>query len=167
MFAFLIVTLILYVIYRRVARGGFNPQTPRLAADTALVPVVDRIRAEDLGFELEVFLQRAEMIFFLVHGHVFDDLTVRITASAADFEIDQNNRIVFGDRTVRPFTEDWTFRRSVGVATTLKPGTLENTCPNCGAPDAGTQIALQVGGAIVGGLLSSLLSDDFSKRDWS
>jgi predicted lipid-binding transport protein (Tim44 family) len=145
----------------------------------------------------------------IVHGAVFDDVTVRITATAADFEIDQNNRIVFGDRTVRPFTEDWTFQRSVGVATAQKPGTLENTCPSCGAPialtqigecryckaavtsgkfdwvvsrieqdevgggnedggpGAGTQIALQVGGAIVGGLLSNLLSGEGSKRDWN
>jgi predicted lipid-binding transport protein (Tim44 family) len=145
----------------------------------------------------------------IVHGRVFDDLTVRITATAADFEIDQNNRIVFGDRTVRPFTEDWTFQRSVGTATLAKPGTLESTCPNCGAPialtqigecryckaavtsgkfdwvvsrieqdevggddsssgpSAGTEIALQVGGAIVGGLLSSLLSGNSSKDDWN
>ena len=76
----------------------------------------------------------------LVHGQVFDDLTVRISASAADYEVDQNNRIVFGDKSVRPFTEEWTFQRSVGVASTGKPGTLENTCPRCGAPVQLTQI---------------------------
>jgi predicted lipid-binding transport protein (Tim44 family) len=147
----------------------------------------------------------------IVHGRVFDDLTVRVTAAAADFEVDKDNRIVFGDRTVRSFTEDWTFQRSVGVATTEKPGTLENTCPSCGAPialnqigecrycraavtsgkfdwvvsrieqdegglqggeepgAAGRDIALQVGGALVGGLLASLLSDRGSNnsRDWS
>jgi predicted lipid-binding transport protein (Tim44 family) len=136
----------------------------------------------------------------IVHGRVFDDITVRITACAADFEVDAGNKIVFGDRTVRPFTEDWTFQRSVGVATVQKPGTLENTCPSCGAPvalnqigecryckaavtsgkfdwvvsrieqdeptsgggqqqSAAGEIALQVGGAIVGGLLSSLLEN--------
>jgi predicted lipid-binding transport protein (Tim44 family) len=144
----------------------------------------------------------------IVHGRVFDDLTVRITAAAADFEIDQAGKIVFGDRTVRPFTEDWTFQRSVGVATAQKPGTLENTCPSCGAPvslnqigecryckaavtsgkfdwvvsrieqedfaggganggtleNVGAEIALQVGGAIVGGLLSSLLSGNSSSK---
>jgi predicted lipid-binding transport protein (Tim44 family) len=76
----------------------------------------------------------------IVHGRVFDDLTVRISAVAADFEIDKANKIVFGDRTVRPFSEDWTFQRSIGVATSGKPGTLENTCPSCGAPVALTQI---------------------------
>ena len=146
----------------------------------------------------------------VVHGRVFDDLTVRITAAAADYEVDQTGKVVFGDRTVRPFTEDWTFQRSVGVATLNKPGTLENTCPSCGAPvslnqigecrfckaavtsgkfdwvvshieqddaggtdgsgsNAGAELALQVGGAIVGGLLSSLLSGNSSNepRNWS
>jgi predicted lipid-binding transport protein (Tim44 family) len=147
----------------------------------------------------------------VVHGRVFDDLTVRISAAAADFEVDADGKIVFGDRTVRPFTEDWTFQRSVGVATQNKPGTLENTCPSCGAPVSlnqigecryckaavtsgkfdwvvshieqddvstgsggslgtpGADLALQVGGAIVGGLLSSLLSGNSSNnsRDWS
>jgi predicted lipid-binding transport protein (Tim44 family) len=136
----------------------------------------------------------------VVHGRVFDDLTVRIAAASADYEVDAAGRVVFGNRSVRPFTEDWTFQRSVGVATSAKAGTLENTCPCCGAPLALTQIgecryckaavtsgkfdwvvsrieqedgmgafaggasdlkaqlALEVGGAIVGGLLSSLLS---------
>lgn len=138
----------------------------------------------------------------VVHGRVFDDLTVRISAAAADFDVDKNDKIVFGDRaSVRPFQEEWTFQRSVGVATSNKPGTLDNTCPSCGAPvsltqigecryckaavtsgkfdwvvsrieqeDAadgtggsldhiGEQLAIQVGGAVVGGLLSSLLSE--------
>jgi predicted lipid-binding transport protein (Tim44 family) len=156
----------------------------------------------------QIAVQRIEPVQ-IVHGRVFDDITVRISAAAADFEVDKDNRIVFGDRVVRPFVEDWTFQRSVGVATTQKPGTLENTCPNCGAPvsltqigecryckaavtsgkfdwvvsriaqedmfgadegplqGAGTQIALQVGGAIVGGLLSSLISNNSSKNDWN
>ena len=136
----------------------------------------------------------------VIHGRVFDDLTVRIAAAAADYEVDKNDKIVFGDRSVRPFKEEWTFQRSVGVATSNKPGTLENTCPSCGAPvsltqigecryckaavtsgkfdwvvsrieqedsagglsgsldNIGEQLAIQVGGAVVVGLLSSLLS---------
>jgi predicted lipid-binding transport protein (Tim44 family) len=156
----------------------------------------------------QLIVQRIDPVV-IVHGRVFDDITVRISASAADFEVDAGNKIVFGDRTVRSFTEDWTFQRSVGVATTQKPGTLENTCPSCGAPvalnqigecrfckaavtsgkfdwvvsrieqdevpaaggssqrSAGEDIALQVGGAIVGGLLSSLLSNaSRNSDDW-
>jgi predicted lipid-binding transport protein (Tim44 family) len=136
----------------------------------------------------------------VIHGRVFDDLTVRITAAAADFDVDNSGKIVFGDRRVKPFSEEWTFQRSVGVATANKPGTLENTCPSCGAPvsltqigecrfckaavtsgrfdwvvsridqedadlgagplnNIGEQLAIQVGGAVVGGLLSSLMSN--------
>jgi predicted lipid-binding transport protein (Tim44 family) len=152
---------------------------------------------------------RSIEVMHVVHGRVFDDLTVRITAAAADYEVDKAGKLVFGDREVRPFREEWTFQRSVGVATSNKPGTLENTCPSCGAPVAltqigecryckaavtsgkfdwvvsrieqeqdgddagggggnvGEQIALQVGGAIVGGLLGSLLSGGGkSSSDW-
>jgi predicted lipid-binding transport protein (Tim44 family) len=139
----------------------------------------------------------------VVHGRVFDDLTVRICAAAADFEVDQDNKIVFGDREVRPFCEHWTFQRSVGTTTSNKPGTMENTCPRCGAPLALTQIgecrfckaavtsgkfdwvvsriereqeeqvesgenpsveiAAQVGAAVIGGLMGSLLSGKGSR----
>ncbi len=146
----------------------------------------------------------------VVHGRVFDDLTVQVSAAAADFDVDQDGRIMFGDREVRAFNECWTFQRSIGVASLDKPGTLERTCPNCGAPLALTQIgqcryckaavtsgrfdwvvsrieqedatpesedappasqgALQLGGAVVGGLLANLLSggpkNESNDGDW-
>lgn len=76
----------------------------------------------------------------VVHGRVYDDLTVRIGASCADYEVDASGALVFGHRAIEPFSEDWTFQRSVGVVTSGKPGTLEQTCPSCGAPVALTQI---------------------------
>jgi predicted lipid-binding transport protein (Tim44 family) len=165
---------------------------------------LETMAAEGRRNVMENVSVRAVQPVRIVHGRVFDDLTVRVSAAAADFEVDNQGKIVFGDRSVRPFMEDWTFQRSVGVATSNKPGTLENTCPSCGAPVSLTQIgecryckaavtsgkfdwvvsridqedeatsgtgtslnmnhvgeaiAFQVGGAIVGGLLSSLLSD--------
>ena len=63
-----------------------------------------------------------------------------IRTSAADLEIDRDGHTVFGDRTVRPFSEDWTFQRSPGAVTDNKPSTLECTCPGCDAPVALTQI---------------------------
>ena len=221
----------------RAADPGFSPDAFRVRVRTAFVALQDawckqnldagraflspgayftwRAQLETLALEgrrnvmEQISVQHIDPIL-IVHGRVFDDITVRISAAAADFEIDKDNRIVFGDRVVRPFVEDWTFQRSVGVVTSQKPGTLENTCPNCGAPieltqigecryckaavtsgkfdwvvsriaqeemfgaDAeplqpGAQLALQVGGAIVGGLLSSLLSNSSSSRpnDWN
>ena len=162
---------------------------------------LETMAAEGRRDVMENLSVRAIQAIRIVHGRVFDDLTVRINAAAADYEVDKNGNIVYGDRSVRPFTEDWTFQRSVGVTTSNRPGTLENTCPSCGAPVSLTQIgecryckaavtsgkfdwvvsrieqedaatddsgalgnvgeavALQVGGAIVGGLLSSFLSD--------
>jgi hypothetical protein len=101
---------------------------------------LEALAAEGRRNVMENVSVRGIEIVRVVHGRVFDDLTVRVAAAAADFDIDKDNRIVFGDRTVRPFVEEWTFQRSVGVATTDKPGTLENTCPSCGAPIALTQI---------------------------
>jgi predicted lipid-binding transport protein (Tim44 family) len=178
---------------------------------------LEALAAEGRRNVMENVELRGIEVIRVVHGRVFDDLTVRMSAAAADFEVDTDNRIVFGDRIVRPFAEEWTFQRSIGVATTGKPGTLESTCPGCGAPLSLTQIgeckyckaavtsgkfdwvvsrieqedaegdagandagggggddagalALQVGGAIVGGLLGSILSGKSAKDsgggDW-
>jgi predicted lipid-binding transport protein (Tim44 family) len=70
----------------------------------------------------------------VIHGRVYDDVTVRITATCADYEVDEaSGRIVFGDRTPRTFVEYWTFQRSVD---TRSGGAdlLDKHCPNCGAP---------------------------------
>ena len=101
---------------------------------------LETMAAEGRRNVMENLSVRAIQPVRIIHGRVFDDLTVRISAAAADFEVDQSGKIVFGDRSVRPFVEDWTFQRSVGVATSSKPGTLENTCPSCGAPVSLTQI---------------------------
>ena len=70
----------------------------------------------------------------VLHGHVFDDVTVRIDATCADYEIDEGTqRIVFGDKTPRPFTEYWTFQRAI-EAKTGERTLLDKVCPNCGAP---------------------------------
>lgn len=70
----------------------------------------------------------------VTHGAAFDDITVRITATCADYEVDEETgRIVFGSREPTTFTEYWTFQRGRGVKTTAR-GALEKVCPNCGAP---------------------------------
>jgi predicted lipid-binding transport protein (Tim44 family) len=70
----------------------------------------------------------------VIHGRVFDDITVRITATCADYEVDdRTGEIVFGSRSPSTFTEYWTFQRSVGAQTTDR-SLLDKVCPNCGAP---------------------------------
>ncbi|MHB8510004.1 MAG: TIM44-like domain-containing protein [Candidatus Dormibacteria bacterium] len=69
------------------------------------------------------------------HDDNFDNITVRIDASAMDYEVDdQTQKVVFGEKQDRPFTEFWTFTRSAGTNTLVSGGISEQKCPNCGAP---------------------------------
>jgi predicted lipid-binding transport protein (Tim44 family) len=65
----------------------------------------------------------------------FDTITLRFVAASADYDIDdRTGHVLRGDREVKPWEEDWTFRRSSSAKT--KPGgtTIGSKCPNCGAP---------------------------------
>ena len=64
----------------------------------------------------------------------YDYITVRIDASATDYTVDKNNKIIRGDQKIKPFTEYWTFMRKGDVKSDPKKGAQANTCPNCGAP---------------------------------
>jgi len=67
---------------------------------------------------------------------VFDEVSVRLSASAADFRVSRaDNKPLGGSRSVEPFVEIWSFLRRRGAVTDLsKTGLIEGTCPNCGAP---------------------------------
>jgi predicted lipid-binding transport protein (Tim44 family) len=70
----------------------------------------------------------------VVHGTALDDVTVRVTATCADYEVDEKTgKMIFGSKSPSQFTEYWTFQRSVGVQTTGR-SILDKVCPNCGAP---------------------------------
>ena len=70
----------------------------------------------------------------VVHGEAFDDVTVRVAATCADYEVDERNgKVIFGSKTPSQFVEYWTFQRSVGTQTTGR-SILDRVCPNCGAP---------------------------------
>lgn len=66
----------------------------------------------------------------------FDSITVRIDASAADYEVDEssNNKVIFGSQKDQPFTEYWTFTRSGAARTKAGEAAEVTQCPNCGAP---------------------------------
>jgi predicted lipid-binding transport protein (Tim44 family) len=70
----------------------------------------------------------------VIHGQAFDDVTVRMTATCADYEVDdRTGKLIFGSRSPSQFVEYWTFQRSVGTQTTGR-SILDKVCPNCGAP---------------------------------
>jgi hypothetical protein len=66
----------------------------------------------------------------------FDTVTVRIDASAADYEVDDTtaNKVIYGSRQNQNFTEYWTFIRSGSARTKAGEGAELTQCPNCGAP---------------------------------
>ena len=66
----------------------------------------------------------------------FDTITVRIDASAADYEVDDTttNKVIYGSKQNQPFTEYWTFIRSAAARTKAGEGAEVTQCPNCGAP---------------------------------
>jgi hypothetical protein len=64
----------------------------------------------------------------------FDSITVRIDAWAADYEVNDQNQMVSGDKKAAPFTEYWTFIRSRAAQTRVGETAQITQCPNCGAP---------------------------------
>jgi predicted lipid-binding transport protein (Tim44 family) len=65
----------------------------------------------------------------------YDTITVRILAACADYDVDdQSGKVVRGNRDVQQWTEDWVFQRSSDATTKTGAGTMNQRCPNCGAP---------------------------------
>ncbi|MBN2893214.1 MAG: Tim44 domain-containing protein [Bacteroidales bacterium] len=62
----------------------------------------------------------------------YEAITVRIYASAKDYVVDKNGKVLAGNaKTPRIFSEYWTFIRRKGVE---NDDYDMKTCPNCGAP---------------------------------
>lgn len=71
------------------------------------------------------------------HGPDFDHVAVRFDARAAEYALDERSgQIVFGEQTVKPFIEYWTFSRQAGAGAGSTAPPAPPTCPNCGAPIA-------------------------------
>lgn len=64
----------------------------------------------------------------------FDELCVRVEATATDRMVDEYGATVSGMTGPQTFEEVWTFLRRPGAKTLKGPGPIEGSCPNCGAP---------------------------------
>jgi predicted lipid-binding transport protein (Tim44 family) len=64
----------------------------------------------------------------------YDTIVVRVTAACSDYDVDDNGKVVRGDKRVDTWAEDWTFQRSSQATTKEHGGTMAQKCPNCGAP---------------------------------
>lgn len=64
---------------------------------------------------------------------VFDTVTVRIRASAIDYQVSiKNGQYVSGSKLPERYTEYWSFVRRPGAKTREGKGLIEGNCPNCG-----------------------------------
>lgn len=64
----------------------------------------------------------------------YEAITVRIFASCYDYTEDANGKVIGGSkRSLRRYSEYWTFVRRIGTERHTGPFTL-NQCPQCGAP---------------------------------
>ena len=65
-----------------------------------------------------------------------DTVTARILATCADYDINvASGKVVRGNQhEMTPFQEDWVFQRSSQATTKPDGGTMDQKCPNCGAP---------------------------------
>lgn len=68
--------------------------------------------------------------------HLFDQVSVHVSASARDFKVSlRDGKVLTGSDDSGDFAEVWSFLRRRGVLTAAadKPGLIEGNCPNCGA----------------------------------
>jgi predicted lipid-binding transport protein (Tim44 family)/uncharacterized tellurite resistance protein B-like protein len=65
-------------------------------------------------------------------GRQFQTVTVRLQASAVDYEVDRKGRLVFGSKEPQEFVEYWSFIRRPGATSRSGKGLMEGNCPNCG-----------------------------------
>jgi len=88
----------------------------------------------------------------------FDVIHVFIRASSADAAIDiKTGETLAANDEGRKFSEYWTLIRRPSAKTLQKPGLIEGSCPNCGAP-------IVIGQATVCGVCNSFIRSGF--YDW-
>jgi predicted lipid-binding transport protein (Tim44 family) len=65
----------------------------------------------------------------------YDTIVLRLHAGCADYDVDtESNKVVRGNHDFTQWTEDWCFQRSSEATTKQGGGTMQQRCPNCGAP---------------------------------
>ena len=64
-----------------------------------------------------------------------DSITVRVVAASSDYDVDnEKGKVTRGDKSINQWSEDWVLTRDSSATTKQGAGTLNQRCPNCGAP---------------------------------
>jgi hypothetical protein len=134
---------------------------------------VDQMTAQHKKNVLENLFIQGMQIAKATRDANFDSITVRIDASAMDYEVDdQTGKEVFavgGKKADRPFTEYWTFQRSAGAKTLVSGGVTEKKCPNCGAPLEVNEVGdcKYCGASVTSGKFDWVLSKIDQANEWT
>lgn len=62
-----------------------------------------------------------------------DTIDVWITATARDYIVDEQGKVVSGTTDLRTWDEKWSLMRSVKATTRINEGVSSTKCPNCGS----------------------------------
>ena len=93
------------------------------------------IEQKDMGYRDKMEKIEVGSVFLaeVTTSHVFEILTVQVSASAVDYRVSiETGKYVTGSRSPEPFVEFWSFVRRRGVKTESgKSGLIEGCCPNC------------------------------------
>ncbi len=81
----------------------------------------------------ELSLDKAE-ILDIRSDENYDTINIWITATAKDYVVDENGKVVSGSPALATWDEQWSLTRSVKAITRIKDGVSVVKCPNCGAP---------------------------------
>jgi len=125
-----------------VVEQAWTEQKPELSRRVMADGIWQQHKAQIQGYQssgrrnvLEGLAVGKADIIAAASDQTHDTITVRILAACADYDVDvAKNKIVRGSRDIEQWTEDWVFQRSSKATTKTDGGTMQQRCPNCGAP---------------------------------
>ena len=125
-----------------VVQQAWSEQKPEVSRQVMADGIWQQHKAQIEGYQssgrrnvLEGLAVGKADIIAAASDQTHDTITVRILAACADYDIDvASKKVVRGNRDVEQWTEDWVFQRSSQATTKADGGTMQQKCPNCGAP---------------------------------
>ena len=125
-----------------IVEGSWGDQKPEMSRQVMADPLWQAQQAQIQGY---ISNRKRNMLDNLALSNIwpvaahsdahYDTITVRIVAASADYDVEEpSGRVTRGDKTVKPWQEDWTFQRSSSAQTKVGGTTIGSKCPNCGAP---------------------------------
>jgi uncharacterized tellurite resistance protein B-like protein len=118
---------------------------------------IQELEAAGIKYKFSELKCKSATIDHVFSDGSFDEIQVLIQATVSESVVDIETGNIIGNPGTRKFYEYWSFVRRPSVKTLNKPGLLEGSCPNCGAP-------IKVGQATVCEVCNSFIRSGY--YDW-